>query len=124
MSVHSPRSLLPLRHGFLEAHQPFAIRPGVSRQHRMNARSPESGGAARFAHLAWPFFAPSHRGLALEADAWSRQALGDWVHGSAADEICRRLAREVGRAGWVRYAVGGDAEWDVRALCLLREVFA
>jgi hypothetical protein len=37
----------------------------------------------RFGHLAWPFFT-AHRAVALDADAWAREALGGWVHGADA----------------------------------------
>jgi acyl-CoA dehydrogenase len=77
----------------------------------------------RFAHLNWPFFG-AHRKLALDADAWARDALGDWVHDADADAVCRRLVGAMGSAGWLRYAVGSGEGGDLRALCLLREVFA
>jgi acyl-CoA dehydrogenase len=91
---------------------------------------------ARFAHLLWPFFEDSHRELARAAEAWAVGALGEWTHGADADAICRRLVREMGEAGWLRYAVpaafAGDEragardadQLDVRSICLLREVFA
>lgn len=77
----------------------------------------------RFAHLDWPFF-DAHRQLAHDADAWARDALGDWVHDADADAVCRRLVGAMGSAGWLRYAVGTGEGGDLRALCLLREVFA
>ncbi|OGA73781.1 MAG: acyl-CoA dehydrogenase [Betaproteobacteria bacterium RIFCSPLOWO2_12_FULL_65_14] len=77
----------------------------------------------RFAHLDWPFF-EGHGKLALDADAWARDSLGDWVHDPDADAVCRRLVGAMGSAGWLRYAVGNGEGGDLRALCLLREVFA
>ena len=80
----------------------------------------------RFAHFDWPFFDDAHRRLARDAEAWAHGALGDWTHGEDADAICRRLVREMGAAGWLRYSVpssaGGDL--DLRSICVLREVFA
>ena len=79
----------------------------------------------RFAHLEWPFFDQAHRRLAGEAEAWARDALGDWIHAADSDAVCRRLVREMGSAGWLRYAVpsgygteqpGRGRELDVRSL--------
>jgi len=84
----------------------------------------------RFAHLGWPFFEPRHAVLAAEADRWA--AALDWAHdedvsaprGAEADATCRRLVRELGRAGYLAYCVPGGEVFDVRAIALLREVFA
>ncbi len=77
--------------------------------------------------LEWPFFDEAHRRLGREAAAWARGALGHWTHDPDADAVCRRLVREMGEAGWLRYSVppgGADAtSIDVRSICLLREVF-
>jgi acyl-CoA dehydrogenase len=79
----------------------------------------------RFAHLDWPFFDEPHRRLARDAEAWASESLGDWTHGEDSDTVCRRLVREMGAAGWLRYAVpGGDGNLDLRSICVLREVFA
>ena len=79
----------------------------------------------RFAHLDWPFFDDTHRRLARDAEAWAREALGDWTHDEDSDAVCRRLVREMGAAGWLRYAVpSGDGKLDLRSICVLREVFA
>ncbi len=99
----------------------------------MNRPSAPHSHEARFAHLGWPFVADSHRALARAAEAWAASALGEWTHGADADAICRRLVREMGEAGWLRYAVpaafagtgAGEADQlDVRSICVLREVFA
>ncbi len=79
----------------------------------------------RFAHLDWPFFDDAHRRLARDAEAWAREALGDWTHAADSDAVCRRLVREMGAAGWLRYAVpAGGGTLDLRSICVLREVFA
>ena len=86
----------------------------------------------RFAHLEWPFFDASHRRLARDAESWARAALGEWTHGEDSDAVCRRLVREMGAAGWLLYAVpaGGVRQpgtgdgFDLRSICVLREVFA
>ncbi len=79
----------------------------------------------RFTHLDWPFFDDAHRRLARDAEAWAREALGDWTHDADSDAVCRRLVREMGAAGWLRYTVPmGDGDLDLRSICVLREVFA
>jgi len=87
-----------------------------------------TGGAGRLQCLEWPFFDEVHRRLAREASGWAREALGAWTHDPDADAVCRRLVREMGSAGWLRYSVppgGADAAAiDVRSICLLRELFA
>jgi len=45
------------------------------------------------------------------------------------DEACRDLVGVLGKAGWLRYAVPGEAggaldKLDSRALCLIRETLA
>ncbi len=84
--------------------------------------------AGRFDHLGWPFFGEPHARLAHEAAQWASRAVGDWAHATDADAICRRLVREMGAGGWLRYAVppggGGAPRLDLRSICILREVFA
>jgi acyl-CoA dehydrogenase len=75
----------------------------------------------RFAHLDWPFFDERHRKLAREADAWAAQNLG-YTHGEDADGICKRLVQDLGCAGWLHHSASEKP--DVRAIALLREVFA
>jgi acyl-CoA dehydrogenase len=92
-------------------------------------------------YLEWPFFTPAHRDLAERVDAWAAQRFADAAPGSGAargpraedrasvDAACRELVRDLGRAGWTRYSVPFDAEaavaeFDVRALALIRETLA
>ena len=82
--------------------------------------------------LEWPFFTPEHRDLAERISAWATQHLGG--HTSAEDRAsvdaqCRQLVRALGHAGWTRYSApmksdGESAEFDVRALTLIRETLA
>lgn len=78
-------------------------------------------------HLDWPFFEERHGILASELDAWAREHVVH-LHGPDVDAACRTLVRELGQAGWLRHAVGGDhGEQDVidtRAICLIRETLA
>ena len=77
----------------------------------------------RFTHYGWPFFEPRHAALAREADAWAAKHL-EYAHGADADAVCKRLVRDLGAAGYLRHCVPGGEEFDVRAIALLREVFA
>ncbi len=81
--------------------------------------------------LDWPFFAPAHAELAGRVEAWARQRFASQTphaedRGSV-DEACRKLVRDLGRAGWTQYSVrrgGSAASFDVRALALIRETLA
>jgi acyl-CoA dehydrogenase len=100
--------------------------------------------------LDWPFFEPGHRALAERLDAWAATELAHRPHPQdrrAVDEACRALVRELGSAGWTRYSVpyaappapgrhppagqhpvpgqhAAAAQFDVRALALIRETLA
>ncbi len=80
-------------------------------------------------YLAWPFFEPRHRELALALERWAGEHLTG-AHGADVDAQCRELVRHLGAAGWLRHAVagrswGGAADLlDTRALCLIRETLA
>ncbi|CAG9217404.1 Acyl-CoA dehydrogenase [Paraburkholderia tropica] len=79
--------------------------------------------------LAWPFFEDRHRALAKGVEAWAREHLTHVSHDNV-DDTCRKLVRQLGEAGWLRYGVGGTAYGghgdtiDTRAVCLLRETLA
>jgi acyl-CoA dehydrogenase len=82
--------------------------------------------------LEWPFFTPAHRDLAERVDTWATQRFAIRAHAEDRDSIdtaCRERVRDLGRAGWTRYSVPFDpeapvAEFDVRALALIRETLA
>jgi acyl-CoA dehydrogenase len=76
----------------------------------------------RFAHYEWPFFEARHAALAREADGWAAGL--DYAHGDDADAVCRRLVKELGKAGYLRHCTPGGAEFDVRSIALLRETLA
>jgi acyl-CoA dehydrogenase len=78
--------------------------------------------------LAWPFFADEHRALGPALEAWAAQHVGDEEYPDV-DAGCRALVADLGRDGWLRYAVpgahGGAFEAvDSRAVCLIRETLA
>jgi len=80
-------------------------------------------------YLNWPFLEPHHRELALALDAWAAQHIPR-QHDHDVDAACRALVRQLGKAGWLKHAIGGreyggavDAI-DTRAVCLIRETLA
>ena len=84
-------------------------------------------------HLDWPFLEPRHKALATELDRWAGRALSDESHPhsvQAVDDACRKLVRQLGEGGWLKYAIGGAAYGasadtiDTRAVCLIREMLA
>jgi acyl-CoA dehydrogenase len=80
-------------------------------------------------HLQWPFFSEAQRRFAPELARWAdREAATHIDHGDV-DGSCRALVRALGEAGWLKAVVpsayGGLASrFDVRTLCLAREVLA
>jgi acyl-CoA dehydrogenase len=79
--------------------------------------------------LDWPFLEPHHRALARDIEGWCATEL-EHGHPDDLDAACRDLVGRLGRAGWLRYAIGGT-QWgasgeaiDTRAVCLLRETLA
>ncbi len=73
--------------------------------------------------LSWPFFEPQHRELAAGMEAWCGQQLGQ--PSGDIDEDCRRLVRELGRAGFLKLCVAdADRRPDVRSLAIARETLA
>jgi acyl-CoA dehydrogenase len=81
------------------------------------------------AHLAWPFFAESHRRFAESLDRWAAREVAGHIDHRDVDRSCRNLVRALGEAGWLKAVVpaayGGLSErLDVRTLCLAREILA
>jgi acyl-CoA dehydrogenase len=84
-------------------------------------------------HLDWPFLEPHHKALATELDRWAGRTLSDELQDHsvrAVDDACRKLVRQLGEGGWLKYAIGGAAYGasadtiDTRAVCLIRETLA
>ncbi len=84
-------------------------------------------------HLDWPFLEPRHKALATELDFWAGRALSEELKDHsvrAVDTACRKLVRQLGEGGWLKYAIGGSAYGasadtiDTRAVCLIRETLA
>ncbi|HEU4646350.1 MAG TPA: acyl-CoA dehydrogenase family protein, partial [Burkholderiales bacterium] len=75
----------------------------------------------RFSHLQWPFFDPPHAVLSRAVDTWAVEKL-DYAHGDDADAVCRRLVKDLGQAGYLKYCV--NEQPDVRSIALIRETLA
>ena len=84
-------------------------------------------------HLDWPFLEPRHKALATELDLWAGRVLSEQLQDHsvpAVDDACRKLVRQLGEGGWLKYAIGGAAYGasadtiDTRAVCLIRETLA
>jgi acyl-CoA dehydrogenase len=80
-------------------------------------------------HLDWPFFEPHHKALATDLDRWAGARVSA-VYGKDVDNLCRGLVRQLGEAGWLKYAIDGTQYGacadtiDTRAICLIRETLA
>jgi len=76
-------------------------------------------------YLDWPFFEERHRAFARDLEAWAAAQLARLDHGDT-DETCRVLVRALGEAGWLGAAVAeeGPAAFDVRTICLARDILA
>lgn len=75
-----------------------------------------------------PFFEEGHAHFADELAAWCRVNLST-SHETDVDMTCRALVKQLGEAGWLRYAVpaqygGALPELDSRSLCISRETLA
>lgn len=68
----------------------------------------------------WPFFDAAHEALAERIIAWNHEN-----HGKTYPDMhteCRAMVRSFGAAGLLDYVVPqGDAPFDVRSVCLIRE---
>lgn len=78
--------------------------------------------------LNWPFFDETHTKLAEYVEAWAGEHTNDIDHHNV-DDACIKLVAEMGKAGVLVHAVtsphGGVREqYDVRSLCLIREILA
>jgi acyl-CoA dehydrogenase len=78
--------------------------------------------------LSWPFFEDDHRTLASGLDRWASEHVRDDEYHDV-EAGCRALVADLGRDGWLRYAVparfgGAFEEVDSRAVCIVRETLA
>jgi acyl-CoA dehydrogenase len=82
-------------------------------------------------YLEWPFLEDRHRDLARDLRAWAAEhvaPLEHEVHGLRdVDDICIRLTKMMGEAGWLKLCVpaaygGANEHLDVRSIALGREI--
>ncbi len=82
-------------------------------------------------YLEWPFLEDHHRGLAEDLRRWAETNLRPMehdVHGKTdVDDICLRLVKMLGEAGWLKLTVpaaygGVHDDLDVRSIALAREI--
>ncbi len=75
-------------------------------------------------HLAWPFFEPRHRALAVELKAWVQTHVSD-AYDADVDAQCTKFVKSLGAGGWLQHAVAQDGRpIDTRTICLIRETLA
>jgi len=79
-------------------------------------------------YLDWPFFAPQHRQLATDLEAWAQRNIPP-EHPHERQEVdrhCRALVKALGAGAWLRHAVAREEgqSIDTRAICLIRETLA
>ena len=75
-------------------------------------------------YLDWPFFDARHRTLAGELENWAARLVPDLIDHRDIDGSCRKLAVALGRDGWLEHAVPSGGKFDLRSLCLVREILA
>jgi acyl-CoA dehydrogenase len=79
--------------------------------------------------LSWPFFEDRHRRFAGDLRAFATAEVTGLADHHDVDGSCRRLVRRLGAAGWLKAVVpqahgGLYPSFDVRSLCLAREILA
>src|SRR5689334_8352081 len=73
--------------------------------------------------LNWPFFDASHQERAARLEEWCEVNLG--AHSSqGVDDQCRSLVYKLAKGGWLHHAAPQNGRFDVRSLCLIREILA
>ena len=75
-------------------------------------------------YLDWPFFDARHRALAEALEAWAARHVSGLIDHHDVDGSCRALVAALGRDGWLDHAVPLDSGFDLRSLCLIREILA
>ncbi|MBZ6075074.1 acyl-CoA dehydrogenase family protein [Microvirga puerhi] len=79
--------------------------------------------------LSWPFFEEHHRRFAHALSEWADTALDEVIDHDDVDGSCRALVQRLGEDGWLKAVVPHDyggmtPTFDVRLLCLAREILA
>ena len=73
----------------------------------------------------WPFLDERHRDYAARLEDWAARHIGMGMHPHTdVDGACRELVRKLGAGGWLDAGAPVDGVFDVRILCLTREILA
>ncbi|MCF6321741.1 MAG: acyl-CoA dehydrogenase family protein [Rhizobiaceae bacterium] len=75
--------------------------------------------------LNWPFLDDTHRQLSQELENWCKTNLP--VDHADVDVACVKLVDKLGSSGWLNYSAidpDNSKPFDVRSLCLIREILA
>ncbi len=73
-------------------------------------------------YLDWPFLDARHRLVAEEAEDFASTQLRAGDHDGDVDAACISIAARMGRAGLLRHCIPEAGVFEVRSLCLLREI--
>lgn len=74
-------------------------------------------------YLNWPFLGDEHRALASDLRRWCSSNIRT-EHPHDVDAECKRLAKLLGSAGWLRATNPTSGKPSVRSLCISRETLA
>src|ERR1700754_873516 len=75
-------------------------------------------------YLDWPFFDARHRALAEALEQWAARHVPELIDHHDIDGSCRALVAALGREGLLEQAVPSGGKFDLRSLCLIREILA
>jgi acyl-CoA dehydrogenase len=85
--------------------------------------------------VALPFLEPHHLEVADGLAAWCTANEPLWTGGAPVEEQCRAILAQLGADGWLSFVTGpqpgrgpdpatGERGWDLRSICLAREILA
>lgn len=81
--------------------------------------------------VALPFLDADHLVVADGLTAWCEDNTALWTGGTSVEEQCGAILRKLGDDGWLRFVAGpgpdatsGLRGWDLRSICLAREILA
>ena len=75
-------------------------------------------------YLSWPFFEPRHADLAERIETWAKANIAPSLNHRDADSTCRTLVAALGRDEILSTAIPLDGAFDLRSICLVREILS
>jgi acyl-CoA dehydrogenase len=75
-------------------------------------------------YLTWPFFEQRHADLARNVGAWAEANTPKLTNGEGVDAICQKLVAALGREHLLETAIPAEGKFDLRSICLTREILA